>query len=125
MKNIPKELLEAKAKIIEALRERKMKIEDEMVKCNECIDHVNAGIDAYNTLLAAANSLKEEVSTAIEDWTEERSEKWKNGDQSQVYDDWKEQWSEEFEEVEQMDPCPDVYLDHGDDLESMPNQPGT
>lgn len=132
MKKLTKEQVLNKAALIEALANVRADLEQAVTEFNEQIlarfnDDVQGELDKLNAVLQRIKTFAEEVANDIDDYVNERSEKWQEGDQGQKYEAWKDAWRDfDADEVTlhppeelEMPDCPDP-----DELEALPDKPG-
>jgi uncharacterized coiled-coil DUF342 family protein len=58
---------------------------------------------AYNEIVQEANALLEELASDAQNYFDERSEKWQEGDAGEQYNQWIEQFQEEICEIDEID----------------------
>src|SRR5215510_15034516 len=71
----------------------------------EAWNEVLAAEEAYNEAVTTANEWLGEVKEAIEEYVNERSEKWQESDRGQAYAAWLEAFSVELEESDLSEPA--------------------
>jgi|SRR5215467_830978 len=63
-------------------------------------EKIGPALEAYNEAVDAANQWRGDIASDMQNYYDERSEKWQEGDKGSAYSDWKDEWSEEFDQVE-------------------------
>jgi hypothetical protein len=138
MKKLDKTTLAERDQIAESLRTRIMDLESSIegfnTKIAEAWAKVSAAIDEYNTTLddewgnglegvlsdyndavGSANEWKQGVAQQIQDYMDERSEKWQEGEAAQRYQSWKEAFDEDLPTADIERP-EDLALEEPDEL---------
>jgi hypothetical protein len=67
---------------------------------------VETALADYNEAINEANAWKQDRAQEMQDYIEDKSEKWQESDKAQQLTAWKEQYEEEFEQVEIEQPEP-------------------
>lgn len=73
-------------------------------------------LTAYNEVIADANAWKADIAQEIQDYIDERSDKWREGEVCARYEAWKEPYDEELQEIEIERP-EDLELEEPDSLD--------
>jgi hypothetical protein len=132
VKALSKEQEKEKAELVDAIRAAHTKLEDALGVFNARLveeqGDVQEKLDALNAKLQEASEWAEGVVSEMQDYYDERSEKWQEGDDGQNYDAWKDGYEDlDFEDLKIDFPeeigipdCPSV----ADDLEALPDEPG-
>lgn len=86
---------------------------------------VNA-VDEYNGAIQEVAEWRDGIVSEMQDYYDERSERWQEGDAGQEYDSWKDEWENgDFEELEtpelpdQPEGAPAI-----DAIDNLPDEPG-
>jgi chromosome segregation ATPase len=95
-------------KKIEDLRTRwtaaREQLDSEQDDANEKIGAIEAAVNEkiadLNALVEEANSLREEIEADAQNYYDEKSEKWQEGERGSAYNDWISSWQDEVEEIE-------------------------
>lgn len=109
-------------KQIDALRERydaaRADLDTEQSNANEAIktaaEKVNEKIADLNAIIEEANSLREEIESDAQNYYDEKSEAWQDGERGSAYSDFIQSWGEEIETIE------DVSIDEIAVVEDVP-----
>ena len=117
-----KRILELEQKLNDA----KLAVAVEMENLTPHMAKVNDAIDAYNEILSEAKGFAEDISRQQEEYYDERSDAWQDGDKGQEYQSWQEEWANW-----QPDDVPHIALEadpdieeHGEELTQLPKMPG-
>jgi hypothetical protein len=105
MRKLTKANLAERDKLASDLRDRATDLDAAIGKYNDAIsrawEELEAHQMAYNEAVADANAWKTEIASDIQNYMDDRSEKWHEGDVASQYESWKEQF--EQEELDQVD----------------------
>ena len=88
--------------------------------------HVQAAADVYNSLIEEAKEWAENIASQIEDYIQERSAQWQDGEQGQAYDAWRLEYEGVFldpADIEAPDPLDWDGEDAASILEGLPEDP--
>lgn len=126
MKKLSRSDLARRDGYIESLRDLAGKIEDEIRELQEnALTKLNTLVDEYNETLAEAGGFVEDLSSQMEDYYADRSEKWQEGDAGSAYSEWKDAFGQ-FD-ADAIEPftfdLSDEGFDHADKLEEMQAEP--
>lgn len=66
-------------------------------------NEVNEKIDELNAVIANADELRDQISSAIDDHIAEKSDAWQEGERGQAFAAWRDQWSETLSEIEHIE----------------------
>ena len=110
MKKLSKQRLAEKAEWIKKLGEARGDLEN--------------AVSDYNQIVADAAAWRDEIVSEMEDYANERSEKWPESDAGQAFESWKQEWeSASIEEADVEIPEPvDLDLPCDDDLDGLPDE---
>lgn len=113
MKSLSKAQMVERAQLMDRLREIAAEIEEK-------ISEVNSIISNYNEVVAEVEEFRDGLVGEMQDYYDERSEKWQDGEKGSAYSDWKNEWEQldtsQADEVE----APDLSL--ADNLENLPDE---
>lgn len=85
-------------------------------------DILNAKIEAFNEAVEETNGWVEDVARTIEEYIDERSEKWQESERGDAYGTWKDEW-ENFT-LEIVDTVEEIeFEDFADLLDALPHVP--
>ena len=83
------------------------------------VDDANVLIEELNELVDAATQWTQDIQSQIQEYMEERSEAWTEGERGQAYEEWVVAYELELESVESLEfEGPDV-----DEFEALPEEP--
>lgn len=114
MKKIGKDQEKEWSKHIMVLRGHKDTIQN-------AIDALEQARDEYNGALQEARDFRDQVVADMEDYYDDRSEAWQEGDAGSAYVEWKDEW--ETIELEDFDPPIPELPEDDDNLENLPSEP--
>jgi predicted translin family RNA/ssDNA-binding protein len=125
MNKLTKRDIDRRDHVLQQLREVEKEIDEATVAVNALIDEkLNAAIKKYNEVVGEAESLKDDIVAAQEEFFDGRSEKWQEGEKGEAYTGWKDEWenysTDEIEEVALID-LPETQ--HAELLEGLPEAP--
>lgn len=84
----------------------------------ECYDKYEEAVDKLNESIQAARDFRDEVVQEMQDYFDERSEKWHETENGQSYEAWKSEWEGfELEEIDKSE------ID-GESFGQLPEEPG-
>lgn len=91
------------------LRKSFDELEEEVVNCNSTIlaawEKVEASRGAYNEIVAEVETFREEIHSAMEDFSSDKTDRWTESDRGQAYHAWMEEWGESWDELELEQPA--------------------
>lgn len=128
MKSLNKQEAARLAEYTASLTLLRSKIEDEINVLKEtAFANLNALIASYNEELEGARGFVEDLSSAMESYSDERSEKWHDSDAGSAYSEWKDNFdSAELDEVSPYEPDLSELegsFGHPEILEELPQSP--
>jgi hypothetical protein len=124
MQRLSKDQMTQRQLFVEVLNLRGNAIEEAWIAFEGAHERLGLAIDEYNGVLGDAVTFRDEIAQKMEDYYEERSEKWQDGDAGQAYTNWMEAWTEvELEELEQVELPDQPEMPHADLIDDLPNQP--
>jgi uncharacterized coiled-coil DUF342 family protein len=105
MKKLSKEQEKRRDELVNKVEEKTTELNEKIDELNEKIDEFNAELsDAYNELNEAIdelNSFREEVQSDMQNYYDERSDKWREGEAGEQYQEWINVW--ENISIDQLD----------------------
>ena len=127
MYKLSKEETARRDEIIEDLKEQKEKMEAEWAKVVSAVAAFNTTVAAYNAELGTAQTFVDDIVGQMEDYMNDKSEKWTDGDKGQAYDAWKSEWEgvdlSEIAAFELDEHTASDAADHHETLENLPDRP--
>lgn len=125
MKKISKERNVQRDEIVQTLT----KLHEELTEQNGAVisamEVYNATIDKINEQIDAAETLVSEVTTDMQAYIDEKSERWLEGESGGEYSEWKDTWDGvSFEKIDPLElpDVPDITLTQ--ELDDLPSEPG-
>ena len=104
MNKLSKEQLTARDTLCEALRTSHAALTEALEAFNNVMDQAWPGAEEaladYNHLVAQANAWLGEIAGEMQEYMDERSEKWQESERGQAYDGWRQEFEDELEEIE-------------------------
>ena len=105
MKSIGKAHLKSRDEHIETLESARGQLDEAITEYNkitqDAFDALESKVQALTDAVSDAKTFTEEVSSDIQSYMDERSDKWHEGEKGQQFDEWRTQWEQfEFGEVE-------------------------
>lgn len=95
---------------------------EKSAEISEQIEKLNELIGEYNEITGEVADFRDEIAGEMDDYYNDRSERWQEGEAGSAYMDWKTEWegllTDDLEEVEE--PSYDTL----DGLENLPEGPG-
>lgn len=124
MKKLTKDQEKTRTELVDALREKWTALEAVYAEVNSLItSKLNEAIGVYNGAISDVEGFRDEVTGAIEEYVDERSEKWQESDAASNYESWKGEWENldltAVEEVEELE-LPDSNV--ADELEGLQSE---
>lgn len=127
MRKLTKEQLEQRSKMIATLHERKAELEEAIGTFNSTMADAGAGVTdavaALNEAIAEAESFRSDIHSAMEDYTNDKSDKWKESEAGERYQNWMDGWADSLYDVDIDLPealVDDPGCDAADSFEGMP-----
>lgn len=101
-------------------------------KVSELFAEVEEAVDEYNSAVEDAEQFRTDITSEMEDYRADRSEKWQESDAGQQYQEWVSAWEEELRVIEISRPDPidadepealslDDFEDAAESLENYPD----
>lgn len=122
MKRLSKTQIKEKANFISALTEAKEKLDKAIEDYNSAIDReymkVDAAIAAFNSEVGAFNEWRDGLHDEMQNFYDDRTDTWRDGDAGQSYSEWMDQWNAEWAEIDQAEPDK-LEVDIGEDPENL------
>lgn len=116
MKSVDKQDQEKMEAIASALSDQHDAIAVKVGEINDLISDLNGMVGAYNQHITEANELASEIATQIENYMDEKSDKWREGEAAERYESWLSDWQNvevddvsTFEELEWPDSVDDPF----------------
>jgi ribosomal 50S subunit-associated protein YjgA (DUF615 family) len=121
MKRLSKTQEKTKAELIEALGKAAETVREALETVNTAIEaNLNPAIETYNNALTEVETFRDEIVGEMDNYYNERSDNWRDGDAGSNYTDWKGEWEgldiSEVEAVEQID---EPTLNHGEEVDAL------
>ena len=126
MKKLGKDHVELRDKIVQKLNEQAIDIEKAIDEVNVLIsEKVNPRIEEYNEILANFTAMKDEIITEMESYSDDKSDKWREGETGSAFLEWREAWEAlEYSDIDLIDTIENVDLDQGAEIGDAPVEPG-
>lgn len=111
------------------LEELEKKIEAGIRKYNqtlsELFNQIQADKQDYESELEETNEFLESVHSEMQEYFDERSEKWQESEKGSAYQDWMDEWNSPLNEVELPEPQELLIegLDAAEILDNLPEEP--
>lgn len=126
MRKLSKDSLKERDELCSKLREARSILDDAVAGFNAAKtakwDKVEAAQEAYNAVLADAQSWKESVASDIQFYMDDRSETWQESEKAQEYEQWRSEFEHDLEEAA-LDEPDDLDFDIEDAAESLEQLP--
>lgn len=124
MKRLTKLQETTRSELVDALRGKAAKVQEALAEVNQAIvDKLNVAIQEYNDKLTEADSFRDEITAAMSDYMDERSDKWREGDAASEHESWMGEWegldTDHIDEASEIDE-PDMA--HADEMENLQNE---
>lgn len=88
-------------------KETQERIANLFSELEEAAGDIECAVERYNTAVFELNEVRGEVAGLIQEYIDERSERWQESERGDLYTQWLDSWEEETEEV-------DVNCEYGD-----------
>lgn len=110
--------------LIKLLNEAKEKVELAHAEVERVINDANEVISSYNDQLAEVEGFKDDMMNAMQEYMDERSDRWCDTEAGQNYSSWKDEWDLlDVDQLEMLD-IPDMPdMEHAANLEDLPDEP--
>jgi uncharacterized coiled-coil DUF342 family protein len=106
MKNVPKKTQDEISKRQSAYADAWSAVNDEHERLKEevskLVDSLDQKIGKLNVAINALNEIRQEVADSIQEFIDDKSDNWRDGDRGTAYGEWQEAWGNEIEEVSEM-----------------------
>jgi hypothetical protein len=106
MKNVPKktqnEIIRCQADYADAwsaVNDEHERVKEGIAKL---VDSLDEKIGKLNVVIGTLNELRQEVVDSIQEFIDDKSGNWRDGDRGTAYGEWQEQWGNEIEEVSEI-----------------------
>ena len=123
MKSLSKQENKERIELIDKLRVHSETVHDRVQEANEAIERLNTAIQEYNAAVDDANSWAQDIVRVMEEFKDQRSEKWQDSDTGQQYDAWIQSWADDFQTAEEVDLIHALEMEAADQLESRTTTP--
>lgn len=94
---------EAIDELNEKLKAKEKEIQHLLQEYSDIIEDGGSELDTlveeYNEVVSDVNDFCVDVSSSIEDYMNERSEKWQESEKAEAYQSWKDDWEQSFQEM--------------------------
>lgn len=108
MKKLSKAQQEEKAKLLGELEDAFGDVENAISDLNEKVKEmwgdVEDRVSDYNAVVEKANEFIGTVAESMQEYADERSEKWQESDAASSFAEWQGQWEEQLEDLELFAP---------------------
>ena len=125
MKKLTKEQDETRMRLVNELRTIEEEVTDAHGKVISELEAANAVIAKYNEKVAEAEAWRDEVTTDMQSYVDERSDKWQESEAGTEYQEWQDSFAElEFNTLEELtlSDLPEFAL--AQQIEDLTDQPG-
>ena len=125
MKKLTKEQDETRMRLVNELRTIEEEVTDAHGKVISELEAANAVIAKYNEKVAEAEAWRDEVTTDMQSYVDERSDKWQESEAGTEYQEWQDSYAElSFETLEELvvTDLPEFAL--AQQIEDLTDQPG-
>lgn len=127
MKALAKEQRRRVEEVAERLRTARTALDNEIEIYNAALNKawtdLNAKLETYNEAARDAKELAEEVHSDLENFHDERSEKWQESDAGSAFRSWVEEWGNaSFDDADRDEPV-ELDLDQEDYAEALESLP--
>ncbi len=125
MKKLTKEMETQRAELITRLETALEAVEDSRGKVEDAVLEYNGKIDELNTALLEANEFVTQVTDAMQEYIDEKSEKWAEGEAGSAYVEWMDTWQNiELTDAERIDVPEPLEGEAPIQLGELPSEPG-
>jgi|SRR5215471_14508371 len=121
MKKLSKDDLKRRDELVQKLATAFAEVETVYDEVNTLIiDKLSNAVGKYNDILGEVASFRDEIVGKMDEYVEERSDKWRESDAGENYESWKADWenfsTEELEVPDGLDAPEGI---HSDELEAL------
>jgi hypothetical protein len=127
VKKLTKEMLDQRDELVSALTQAIDAIQLKGGEIDDLVVEYNGEIVALNEALSAAREFVGNVSEAMQEFMDDKSEKWAESEAGSAYSDWLDEWTNvDLTDVEELVVNTDSTKFDGsaETLESLPTEPG-
>lgn len=125
MKSINKEDKKRLSEFITKLSVAKTKVENKHKELSSVVDSLNDLLQNYNEILDEVDSFREDLVRQMEEYYDERSERWQQGEAGESYSEWKDVYAGiDLSEVPEIETPELPEMEHTDYLDELPDEPG-
>lgn len=117
--------------LLSILRDRMTDLQDDVATFNDgvaaLLANLQVGVDNYNEASDSVKGWLESVRESIQEYVDDRSEKWQESDKAQEYQDWLEAYAVDLEDFNLPDIEPvslDDLEDYAETIEQLPEEVG-
>lgn len=117
--------------LLSILRDRMTDLQDDVATFNDgvaaLLASLQVGVDNYNEASDSVKGWLESVRESIQEYVDDRSEKWQESDKAQEYQDWLEAYAVDLEDFNLPDIEPvslDDLEDYAETIEQLPEEVG-
>jgi hypothetical protein len=125
MKRLTKTDSEQQDSLVRNLNEKAEAVKEVIARINSIIaDELNPAISDYNSIITDADEFRNEIVGRMDDYVNERSEKWSESEVGENYSSWKDEW--ENLQLDEIEPMTNLQIDavdfsEGDNCEAATN----
>jgi uncharacterized protein YukE len=112
----------SREEVTEAVREAYKAVEAIWPEYQAMLDKVNGVIDAFNSAVADADNFRQSVADQMQEYYDNRSDAWQNGDKGTAYREWLEQWLYSVEQVDEVEAQEMPVINGLDELEQAASE---
>jgi hypothetical protein len=130
MKALSKSDEKKKAELVDAIRMANTDLQAAIEEYDKAVTaeqaKVKEALKAVNAKIQEAKEWAEGIASEMQEYYDEKSERWQEGDNGQQYSEWKdsyENFSPDDLEIEFPEELEVVAADAADDLENLPDEP--
>ena len=106
MKNVPKKTQDEIIKCQAAYADAWSAVNDEHERVTEevakLVDSLDEKIGKLNVVIGTLNELRQGVADSIQEFIDDKSDNWREGERGTAYGEWQEAWGNEIEEVSEI-----------------------
>ena len=106
MKNVPKKTQDEIKKAQDTYSDALAAVNDEHERVKEeiakLVDGLNEKIGKLNVVIETLNELRQEVADSIQEFIDEKSDNWRDGERGSAYGEWSEAWGNEIEQLDEI-----------------------
>ena len=127
MKKLTADMAGKREQFAKELSELFSTVEEHYTKVDDAVTAYNLCVEEFNTKLSDVAEFIVEVTTEMENYADDKSDKWKEGDAGEAFEQWKSTW-EEFDadplELMELPSIQDTTASGAADaLNALPSEP--